>query len=441
MGPLQWAQAAAALSSVLGIGSAFGGGEQQYSEEQRNLLREQEKAAQLFNEMTRSRFDTESRYLDPMMQSVFGNLQNKQNAPRTTLWGRGIFEPDLKPRQGTNFQMPESRPIGPLSDPAVPDMPPDMPKIEKPSGPWDIAGGPPPMTVGFGSLPLDFDPGGHRGEVGGISGAATDIETYLRGEYGDSMFGNTGTQLHGGYEGGYRGPIGDWKPDDAVRIDNPYFYNTNVSTTKGMTVPPGDMGLPPDEVLDAVNPFKRDSGWFDKWGFSEHFPEGRVGRHSGETQEELMATWLVESNPLTPLGPETAWEILAWMDSVGFPDWMSGDPRVLEQLKAAYTSLSEGADGRWTPAGIDGLNSWYERIVPPGEDSPPLDFRDDDGVRDVPTMIRAAWNTSTGEAGFDPSLDLNNDGLINALDLTAHENRGSGEAAARRAQGRRVAGR
>ena len=113
-----WAQAAAALSSVLGIGSALGGGEQQYSEEQKNLLIEQAKAAQLFNEMTRSRFDTESRYLDPMMQSVFGNLQNKQNAPRTTLWGRGIFEPDLKPRQGTNFQMPESRPIGPL-----PEMP------------------------------------------------------------------------------------------------------------------------------------------------------------------------------------------------------------------------------------------------------------------------------------------------------------------------------
>ena len=118
MGPMGWAKAAAALSSVLGIGSAFGGGEQQYSEEQKNLLIEQAKAAQLFNEMTRSRFDTESRYLDPMMQSVFGNLQNKQNAPRTTLWGRGIFEPDLKPRQGTNFQMPESRPIGPL-----PEMP------------------------------------------------------------------------------------------------------------------------------------------------------------------------------------------------------------------------------------------------------------------------------------------------------------------------------
>ena len=69
------------------------------------------------------------------------------------------------------------------------------------------------------------------------------------------------------------------------------------------------------------------------------------------------------------------------------------------------------------------------------------DFRDDDGVRDVQAMIMAAWNTAAGEAGFDPSIDLNNDGIINELDLTAHENRGSGEAAARRAKGRRVAGR
>lgn len=103
---LGWGDAAKGLAAVMGIGSLFGDSNNM-TKEQKELLRQQAKAADLFTRMTESRFNTESQYMAPMMDAIFQNANAKMGAPRSLMWGRGIFEPNLQARESQNMVLPE----------------------------------------------------------------------------------------------------------------------------------------------------------------------------------------------------------------------------------------------------------------------------------------------------------------------------------------------
>lgn len=112
---------------------------------------EQQEAADLMLNAIKRRMGYEEQYMPSVLENVSNFAAEASNRPRSMLWGRGIFEPQLQQRdRGVAFDS------GQFAMPSPDTGPPPLPKEDDPGG-WKRRGAPPEVDptdpVGF-----DYDP-------------------------------------------------------------------------------------------------------------------------------------------------------------------------------------------------------------------------------------------------------------------------------------------
>lgn len=133
-----------------------GMGKDEGEEAQSELTDVQEELAKLMLEQYKSRFANEEQYMPEALKTTFDYTRQTLNRPRNVVWGKGIFEPTLQPRQTYDIKTPEWNTFTPS-----PDLPP--PSVDTAPGPVNPGGGggvnPGQESPGGGTGPANMPPG------------------------------------------------------------------------------------------------------------------------------------------------------------------------------------------------------------------------------------------------------------------------------------------